>query len=389
MADRSEGDAVNMADRSDSLLQAANEYFDALVKSRFIEMFGDLNQETSWELCKLSELFDLIMGKTPSRDEPRYWSVGVHPWVSISDITSSNGVISDTREKISDDAVSESGIKQIDSDTVLMSFKLSIGKTALTKFPLYTNEAIVAFIPKKTGIVNNTFLQEWIREKDWSEGSNKAVKGVTLNKATLKEIRIPIPPIELQNQFADFVRQVDKSKLLFQQLVSKYDQLVKSRFIEMFGNINAKLKLSVLGFCRNGLNYSKSGGEYSIKCISVRDFQNNLSTKQIEDVETISIDHPVDGPFLENGDILFVRSNGNKSLVGRSLLVEGLSELTSYSGFCISYRLYDDNILLPDFLIHYLHMDSSRQLLFKNAQVDKSKSEILEGIKRLNLPQIN
>ena len=136
----------------------------------------------------------------------------------------------------------------------------------------------------------------------------------------------------------------------------------------MFGNINAKLKLSVLGFCRNGLNYSKSGGEYSIKCISVRDFQNNLSTKQIEDVETISIDHPVDGPFLENGDILFVRSNGNKSLVGRSLLVEGLSELTSYSGFCISYRLYDDNILLPDFLIHYLHMDSSRQLLFKNAR---------------------
>ncbi|WP_400239412.1 restriction endonuclease subunit S [Methanomethylophilus alvi] len=197
-------------------------------------MFGDLKQESPWESYKLSKLFDLTMGKTPSRDTPKYWSNGVYPWVSISDITSSNGVINDTKEKISEDAVAESGIKQIDAGTVLMSFKLSIGKTALTKFPLYTNEAIVAFVPKKSEVINNSFLQEWIKEKNWNEGSNKAVKGATLNKATLKEMRIHIPPIRLQNQFADFVEQVNKSKRTYKRIFESFDNLVKSRFIELF-----------------------------------------------------------------------------------------------------------------------------------------------------------
>ena len=210
-------------------------------------MFGDLKQESPWESYKLSELFDLTMGKTPSRDTPKYWSNGIYPWVSISDITSSNGVINDTKEKISEDAVAESGIKQIDAGTVLMSFKLSIGKTALTKFPLYTNEAIVAFVPKKSEVINNSFLQEWIKEKNWNEGSNKAVKGATLNKATLKEMRIHIPPIRLQNQFADFVGQVNKSKRTYKRIFESFDNLVKSRFIEMFGTIdNSHFKYTAL-----------------------------------------------------------------------------------------------------------------------------------------------
>ena len=253
---------------SGSPMEAVDEYFDMLIKSRFIEMFGDLKQESPWESYKLSELFDLTMGKTPSRDTPKYWSNGVYPWVSISDITSSNGVINDTKEKISEDAVAESGIKQIDAGTVLMSFKLSIGKTALTKFPLYTNEAIVAFVPKKSEVINNSFLQEWIKEKNWNEGSNKAVKGATLNKATLKEMRIHIPPIRLQNQFADFVGQVNKSKRTYKRIFESFDNLVKSRFIEMFGDIktNSKRwkchKLGELGSFKTGGTPSSKHEEY-------------------------------------------------------------------------------------------------------------------------------
>lgn len=87
---------------------------------------------------------------------------------------------------------------------------------------------------KKSEVINNSFLQEWIKEKNWNEGSNKAVKGATLNKATLKEMRIHIPPIRLQNQFADFVGQVNKSKRTYKRIFESFDNLVKSRFIEMF-----------------------------------------------------------------------------------------------------------------------------------------------------------
>ena len=406
-----------MASKSNSIIDAANEYFDSLVKSRFIEMFGDIKiNSLNWPVYKMGDIFNLQMGKTPSRDDPSYWNRGNNGWVSISDLSSVDMYIDgNTREKITDIAVKESGIKLVPEDTVLMSFKLSIGKTAITTKPMYTNEAIMALVPNSS-LISSVFLSFLIRYWDWTEGANKAVKGVTLNKSTMKSIAIPIPPIELQNQFADFVKQVDKSKLDFQKLVSIFDELVKSRFIEMFSDVKNKKRMSALGICKNGLNFKKTTNGFKIKCIGVGDFQDNLSTDQINQIEEIQIDRNISGPFLKDGDIVFVRSNGNKELVGRSILVKNIPEKTSFSGFCIAFNL-QSTLIIPEFLIHYLHLDSTRQSMFGNSrgsnisnltqgmildvevpipeiemqkrfiefvqQVDKSKLEILEGVKRL------
>lgn len=81
---------------------------------------------------KLKEIFDLQMGKTPSRNNPDYWCTEDNKWISIADLTKAGKYISDTKEFLSDAAVKESGIKIIPANTVIMSFKLSIGKTAIT-----------------------------------------------------------------------------------------------------------------------------------------------------------------------------------------------------------------------------------------------------------------
>lgn len=94
---------------------------------------------------KLSQAFDLQMGKTPSRNNTSYWN-GNKKWISIADIGNAGKYISETKECISDVAISESGIKIVPKGTVVMSFKLSIGKTAITAEDMYTNEAIMAFI---------------------------------------------------------------------------------------------------------------------------------------------------------------------------------------------------------------------------------------------------
>ncbi len=93
----------------------------------------------------LEELFDLQMGKTPSRNNPEYWNSADYKWISIGDLSKCGKFISETKEYLSDTAVSESGISQIPADTVVMSFKLSIGKTAITAEPMYSNEAIMSF----------------------------------------------------------------------------------------------------------------------------------------------------------------------------------------------------------------------------------------------------
>lgn len=157
---------------------------------------------------KLSEIFTLQMGKTPSRSNPDYWNNGDNKWVSIADLGSSGKYITKTKETISDIAVLDSGIKMVPANTVVMSFKLSIGKTAITQEPIYTNEAIMAFIPTGKYEIIPDYIYHLFSGKDWSEGSNKAVMGITLNKATLSEIEINIPSIAEQSEIATVLDKV-------------------------------------------------------------------------------------------------------------------------------------------------------------------------------------
>ncbi len=183
---------------------------------------------------KLGEAFELQMGKTPSRNNTRYWN-GDISWAAISDITESK-YLNSTKEHISEIAVKESGIKVVPANTVIMSFKLSIGKAVITQKPLFTNEAIMAFIDKKLFNIDVNYVYYLLNNYNWADICNKAVKGLTLNKATLSDVEINLPPIEEQRAIAeklDKVSQlVDKRKEQLQQL----DQLVKSQFIDMFGD---------------------------------------------------------------------------------------------------------------------------------------------------------
>lgn len=185
---------------------------------------------------RLDELFDLQMGKTPSRNTPEYWNSEDHKWISIGDLSKCGKYIYETKEYISDKAVKESGINQIPANTVIMGFKLSIGKTAITHEPMYSNEAIMSFRDKKVVPILPDYIYYMFSGKDWNEGTNKAVMGKTLNKATLSGIRIKVHSLSEQQEI---ILVLDKAKAIIearQQELQKLDNLIKARFIEMFGN---------------------------------------------------------------------------------------------------------------------------------------------------------
>lgn len=194
-----------------------------------------------WKMVKLCDMFTLQMGKTPSRDNSAYWN-GTHKWVSIADLGKATKIIVDTKECITDLAVSETGIKATPKDTVVMSFKLSIGKTAVTAEEIYTNEAIMSFIDKGIYDFDIDYIYHLFSGKDWSEGTNKAVMGVTLNKATLSQIIIPLPPIEEQQKIAHNLGKVTYLIEVCNAILEKLDLLVKSRFVEMFGDCRTNPK---------------------------------------------------------------------------------------------------------------------------------------------------
>ena len=185
----------------------------------------------NWPTIKVADEFNLQMGKTPARDNPAYWG-GDQKWASIADIARSGMYLSETKEAITQEAVSESGIKAVPQNTLVISFKLSIGRTAITTSRMYTNEAIMAFLPHDAIAFDLHFLYHLFSNRNWSEGCNKAVKGVTLNKATLNAARIPKPCISEQRVVASTLDKIcDLISKCDEQLV-RLDQLVKSRFVE-------------------------------------------------------------------------------------------------------------------------------------------------------------
>ena len=186
---------------------------------------------------RLDEIFDLQMGKTPSRNNIEYWNTEDNKWIAISDLSNLSGkYISETKEYLSNSAVKESRVKMIPAGTVVMSFKLSIGKTAITKEDMYSNEAIMAFHDKKVVKLLPEYLYYLFRYKNWEHITNKAVMGKTLNKTILSETVIEVCSIEKQKEIVKLMDLVSGIIQNEHKLIGSFDTVIKSRFIEMFGD---------------------------------------------------------------------------------------------------------------------------------------------------------
>ncbi|VTY44240.1 restriction endonuclease subunit S [Veillonella atypica] len=196
-------------------------------------------------LYKLSDIFDLQMGKTPSRDNNMYWKDGNLPWVSIADLSKSQIYIENSKDMITNLAAKDTLMKCIPQDTVIMSFKLSLGKTAITKTPLYTNEAIMAFIDKKVIQIEPIYIYFLFRNIKWGQYTNNAVKGKTLNKKFFSDFQIYIPEYTQQTKIASILIRINKILEYKHSLIKVYDVLIKSRFDE-FNKNNNNVKVSKL-----------------------------------------------------------------------------------------------------------------------------------------------
>ncbi|MCB0154626.1 MAG: restriction endonuclease subunit S, partial [Anaerolineae bacterium] len=163
---------------------------------------------TKWPQVNLGNIVDVLIGGTPARKNPAYFT-GNNPWVSISEMA--GGLITETKEKITDKAVKESNVKLIPKGTTLLSFKLSIGKTAIAGCDLYTNEAIAGLIPKDNKVVLNEYLFQIFN----SGHINLDVKGLnafgkSLNSKILREeVIVPLPPINEQKAFVAECKKID------------------------------------------------------------------------------------------------------------------------------------------------------------------------------------
>lgn len=212
------------------MLDFSRAEFDKAVKLN-IETQGTISSK--FDIVQLggpNGVCNILIGGTPSRKNMEYYNNGTNLWVSISEM---NGqVIYDTKEKITDDAVKHSNVKLIPAGTTLLSFKLSIGKTAIAGKDLYTNEAIAGLIPKDLKKVENKYLFYLFNGQliDLSTSGNKAF-GKSLNSTYLNsELVIPLPPLSIQQQIVKECEAIDEEYNTSRMTIETYRKKISDIF---------------------------------------------------------------------------------------------------------------------------------------------------------------
>lgn len=272
-----------------------------------------------WEYKKFDEVFDLQMGKTPSRDNPLYWG-GKNIWVSIADLQGK--YIGSSKECISDSAVSESGIKVVHKDTVIMSFKLSVGRSAITTTDLYTNEAIMSFSPKPEYKIIPDYIYYYLKGYKWV-GANKAVMGMTLNKKSISSNTFAIPEYIVQQQIVSELDLLSGAMEKQKAQLEELDKLAQSIFYDMFGDpvIDKVFEISLLGDLVGDLKYGTGtpptfspNGYKFIRATNIKKggiVEDNLV--YIDEIEASKLEKCK----LTNKDLIIVRSGVNAGDVCR------------------------------------------------------------------------
>lgn len=277
-------------------------------------------------MVRLDEIFNLQMGKTPSRNNIDYWADGQYNWISIADFGAYQKYVGETKEKISALAIQESGIKCVPANTVIMSFKLSLGKTAITKNPVYTNEAIMAFIPTGRYAVLPDYFYYLFSARDWTKGTNRAVMGKTLNKATLSAISIEVPPLDEQRRIAATLDKVTDLISKRRQQLDKLDDLVKARFVEMFGilsNPSNTFKYDKLeNLCRKitdgkhgGCTTQDNSGRYFVGAREI--FDDSVHYETAPEITVDEFEKDYQRCNVEIGDMLIVNTGAT---IGKSAI---------------------------------------------------------------------
>ena len=186
---------------------------DELIKARFVEMFGGIHDSSLYPYVPVKELTHVISGGTPSRDVLEYWRDGTIPWVKTTELQ--NKIITEVDEHITSKGLAASSAKIVPPNTTLIAMYgqgKTRGMTGYLGISASTNQACACILPSPE--INSVYIWKYF-ELSYDKLRNMAKGGnqPNLNGNMIKNFPVLVPPIKRQEEYVQFVNQVDKSKL--------------------------------------------------------------------------------------------------------------------------------------------------------------------------------
>lgn len=327
---------------------------------------------------KLRDVSNIIMGQSPDSSTYNTEKIGLPFFQGNADFGELNPIAK---------TWCSAPIKIAYKNYILISVRAPIGALNIAAETCCIGRGLAAF-DVNNKMCTQKYLWYLLKAKKnelLSKGTGSTFKAISKN--ILSEMEFNIPPVREQELCTKVLDVVFCLIRLKKEQLDKLDLLVKSRFIEMFGDpvSNPKgwilKKLSDLGQFKNGINFHFDDAGIEIYCLGVGNFKNNDVLNNMKELSLISLSNlPSEEYFLHDNDIVFVRSNGNKALVGRCLAVYPGEVPVIFSGFCIRFRKNNDSILIP-YLLHILKCESvRRKLTGRGANIQNLNQQILGNL---------
>lgn len=274
---------------------------------------------SEWTETTLGSVADITIGRTPSRKEPRYWTTDLkYPFCTIADMAGRS--VNPRREGITQHAIADGKAKLFPAGSLMMSFKLSIGRVGFAAKDLYPNEAI-ARLAVKVDDLDERFLALSLESQDLMQGAGRAVKGSTLNRASLRAIRVVYPSRREQCRIIDLVASLDAQIEALTEEVARADRLwwsLGAAMIEALADAQS-VRLDAIADISGGLTKNKKDFDQpdlvEVPYLRVANVHRRyLDLRVIATIQTTAA--KAEALRLLPGDVLF-NEGGDKDKLGR------------------------------------------------------------------------
>lgn len=183
---------------------------------------------------RLGDVCTIVSGSTPKSNCKEYWNGNIN-WVTPAELNDDSDIVYESQRKITEQAVIDSSLKSFPAGTVLLSSRAPIGKVAIAGAEMYCNQGFKNLIC--TNAIYNRYLFHFLKSKTYY--LNSLGRGATfkeISKSIVEKIEIPLPPLDEQRRIAATLDKVSDLIAKRQAQLDKLDELVKARFVEMFGD---------------------------------------------------------------------------------------------------------------------------------------------------------
>ena len=270
------------------------------------------------ERVKLGKVCEVVSGSTPKTEINEYWD-GDISWITPAELTDETYIIEESQRKITDAAVQRNGLRSFPKGTVILSSRAPIGKVAIAGKEMYCNQGFKNLICSER--IDNRYLYWYL--KGHTKYLNSLGRGATfkeISKSIVQNIEIPLPDLDEQVSYANTLKKCWDLRLIQKEQIQLLDNLIKSRFVEMFGDPETNTKgwpiVNMCNLCSVGSSkriYQSEQSSEGVPFWRISDLTNLINTGVVtEDLyipEKRYVELQAQGQVPAKGDIL-VTSRG-------------------------------------------------------------------------------